>query len=250
MVQFSRVRFMALATVLITTCLSALPIQAALRQQSRQLLIEKKETYLALSWGDIWRRLTRNKRPGGGRGAICEIAPVKLVDPNSKEEGKIEIWSDRPLFLWSIKKGTAKQIQLFMQGDEKPLWSRDIKAGETKVIYDGEVLQPGQIYEWQLSALVPFLKKSSGVKFQVMESQKRDRITKELTGLEERLKGASQETIALEKADYFVQQELWSDALGELYSVPTPSAELRDAIKKIQAHDFCQNDESNTSLSG
>lgn len=248
MVQFSRVRFMALATVLITTCLPV-PIQAALRQQSQQLLIEKKETYLALSWGDIWRRLTRNKRPGGGRGEICEIAPVKLVDPNSKEEGNIEIWSDRPLFLWGIKKGTAKQIQLFRQGNEKPLWSRDIKAGETKVIYDGEALQPGQIYEWQLSALVPFLKKSSGVKFQVMESQKRDRISKELTALEERLKGSSQETIAMEKADYFAQQGLWSDALRELYLVSAPSAELTGMIRQIEAHDFCAKDKPTDSAS-
>jgi hypothetical protein len=55
------------------------------------------------------------------------------------------------------------------------------------------------------------------------------------------------EKMALEKANYFAEQELWSDALRELYSVPNPSAELKDAIAQIQAHDFCKNDVSNVS---
>jgi hypothetical protein len=82
-----------------------------------------------------------------------------------------------------------------------------------------------------------------------MEAQKRDRITKELTALEKRLKGASEETVALEKANYFTERELWSDALRELYSVPKPSAELRDAIALEEAHDFCAEDKPNGSAS-
>jgi hypothetical protein len=76
-----------------------------------------------------------------------------------------------------------------------------------------------------------------------MEPEKRDRISVELTQLEERLKGASAETIALEKANYFAKEGLWSDALQELYSVPKPSAELRDAIALLQSHDFCPRSE-------
>ena len=71
---------------------------------------------------------------------------------------------------------------------------------------------------------------------------KRDRITEELTALEGRLKGASEETIALEKADYFAKEGLWSDALQELYSVSKPSAEVTRAIAQIQAHDFYAQD--------
>jgi hypothetical protein len=241
-----------LATALITTSLSALPIQAAVRQQSHQLLTEIKDSYLALSWGDIWDRLRRKKKPGGGRGGICEFAPAKLVDRDTKQENTQdieEVWSDRPLFLWAIKGGTAQRIELFVQGSADAPWSREIQAGETKVSYDGQPLQSGQTYEWQLSALASFPIKSPGVRFQVMDSQKRDRITAELTQLEGRLKGASEETIALEKADYFAKQELWSDALRELYSVPKPSAELKSAIEQIQAYDFCTEDKPNDSAS-
>jgi hypothetical protein len=74
-----------------------------------------------------------------------------------------------------------------------------------------------------------------------MESQKRDRIAKELTALEEQLKKqrASAETIALHKANYFADRGLWPDALRELYLVPKPSAELIRTIELLQAHDFC-----------
>jgi uncharacterized protein (DUF342 family) len=82
-----------------------------------------------------------------------------------------------------------------------------------------------------------------------MDSQKRDRITAELSQLEERLKGASAETMALEKANYFAERKLWPDALRELYSVSEPSAELRDAIEQIQAYDFCTEDKPNDSAS-
>ena len=246
----SRVQSTLLMTALISTSLSAMPSQAAIRQQSRQLLTQINGTYLALSWGDIWSRLSRQRVPGGGRGEpICMIAPRQLVDSDSRKEGSREVWSDRPLFLWNIQGGTAQKIKLLIPGSEKP-WSRDIKPGETRVIYDGEPLKPGQSYEWQLTVLAQFPIKTS-FQFQVMESQKRDRISAELRQLEERLKGASQEKMALEKANYFAQRELWSDALRELYSVPKPSAELKSAIALLQAHDFCPRpeDEPNASAS-
>ena len=74
-----------------------------------------------------------------------------------------------------------------------------------------------------------------------MERQQRDRIADDLTKLEAQLKKqrASAEKIALEKANYFAQKELWSDALLQLYSVSNPSAELSEMIRQIQAHDFC-----------
>ena len=249
--QFSRVGSIVLATALITTALSA-PIYAAIRQPFQPLLTKNKRSYLALSWGDIWNVLRGKRKSGGSRGgAICQIAPVKLVDRNAKEETQViqEVWSESPLFVWTIKGGTARQIQLFVQGNEEPLWSPDIKAGETKINYDGKPLHPGQIYEWQLSALAPAPTKSAGVRFKVMEFQKRDRIAKELTALEGRLKGASVETMALEKADYFTEKGLWSDALRELYSVGTPSTELTGAIWQIQAHDFCAKDKPIVSAS-
>jgi hypothetical protein len=253
MVKFYRSQSALLISTLIIASLSALPLQAAIRQQPHQSLTEIKDTYLALSWGDIWDRLRRKKSPAGSRGGgICAIAPAKLGDRDAKEEDTqipLEVWSDRPLFLWNIKGGTAQRIELSRDGNKGILWYQHIER-ETRAVYDGKPLEPGQSYVWELFASVPYPVRTR-VLFQVMEPEKRDRISVELTQLEERLKGASAETIALEKANYFAKEGLWSDALQELYSVPKPSAELRDAIALLQAHDFCPRpeDEPNVSAS-
>lgn len=246
MVKLTRVQSTLLIVALITTSLEALPIQAAIRQQPQQLLTEIKGTYLAISWGDIWERLRRKKSPAGGRpvhgrGLICAIAPVKLVDQDAVQ-GEIreiqEVWSERPLFLWTTQGGAVQQIELFLERSDTAFWSREIPDGKTSIIYDGEPLKPGQTYEWRLTA--PFPKAQP--LFRVMESQERDRITAGLKQVEKQFKGASAEKMALEKANYFAEEELWSDALRELYSVPSPSTELTGAIEQIQAHDFCKND--------
>jgi hypothetical protein len=248
MVKLTRVQCLLLMAALITTSLGAAPIQAAIRQHPQQLLTEIKSNYLAISWSEIWEKLRRTKRSGGGRpiSGLCAIAPVKLVERDAKQGENREtqkVWSDRPLFLWNSKGGAVQQIELFLKESDTAFWSREIPEGATSIIYDGEPLKPGQTYEWQLTAPFP----QAQPLFRVMDSQEREEIKVGLKQLEEQFKGASVEKMALEKANYFAEQELWSDALRELYSVPNPSAELKDAIAQIQAHDFCKNDVSNVS---
>ncbi|MGJ5676371.1 MAG: hypothetical protein ACR9NN_22650 [Nostochopsis sp.] len=219
-----------------------LVLQAAVKQQPQQIQTKINSKDLALSWGDIWNTLRRRKVPGGSKGEFCLITPRQLVDPTSAKQGSQEIWSLTPLFIWYLKNGTEQRVELFQNGSNEVFWSKKIKNGETKVIYDGKPLQPGQSYSWQVSANAPFLRKSLRISFQVMEAQKRDKITNELTQLEAQLKkqGASGEKIALAKANYFGQHELWSDALREIYTVPNPSKELTRIIKQIPSADYCK----------
>lgn len=232
---------------------TASPTLALIRQQSQPLVTETQRTELATSWGDIRDNIRRRRRSGGSRGEVCEIAPAPFVlnsaDSNSRDIQ--EIWSDRPLFIWQVSGGTAQKIDLFIQGSKQPFWSREIPDGERKILYDGEPLKPGQAYEWQLSANAPFPIASAGVSFQIMEPEKRDRISAELISiaLVQQLKDSSPEALAMEKAAYFAERELWADALLELYSVENPSAELRNAIAQIQSHDFCTAAPSNVSAS-
>jgi hypothetical protein len=46
-------------------------------------------------------------------------------------------------------------------------------------------------------------------------------------------KKANSEAIALAKANYFIQNQLWSDALQQAYSVENPSRELAQILKDI-----------------
>ncbi|NEQ12145.1 MAG: hypothetical protein F6K37_41760 [Moorea sp. SIO4E2] len=77
-----------------------------------------------------------------------------------------------------------------------------------------------------------------------MDDEKRNQITTDLNELESNLKAedASADKIALKRINYFIDKQLWSDALREIYLMPNPPAEVTDLIDKInnKAHDFCK----------
>lgn len=243
MSRFKGVRFYLLLSLIVAT---PIPIQAVILPQPQQLRQIINSQDLALSWGDIWNRLRRKKTPGGSRGEICTIAPQGLVSSNN-EKVNLVIWSDKPLFLWRIKGGKATKIEIFEKGESEVLETLVMSEGKTKIIYKGKLLQPGQSYTWQLSAnLGRRTVKDNGTDFQIMDAQKRLSIASDLTKLEALLKQqqASVEKIALEKANYFAQKELWSDVLQQLYSVSKPSQELTETIKNIEAYSFCGDEQA------
>lgn len=162
-----------------------------------------------------------NPRKGGSRGDLC------MISPDAPRQTRI-VWSDRPLFLWQ---GQVKKIELTNISNNTKFWDQTVEKIQQQT-YTGKPLQPGKTYKWEV-----FIGDSPAkfVKFRIMESQQRDRITAELNALENQLKakGANAEAIALAKAEYFAKYNLWSDVLQQAYSVQQPSAELAKIIEEI-----------------
>ena len=199
---------------------------AIIKQPQHNSTTQSRNHYIALTWGDILNVFRRPRNQRGGRGDICLISPGQPV--SSKVE---EIWNDKPLFTWQLQKGNATQIEI-----PETQWKTKINPGQTNITYSGTTLQPGQTYTWRLNAVTDFPTKSILFKFKLMEPQQRANITNDLTNIETKLKqqGASTEKIAMEKANYFAQKELWPDAIQQLYSIPNPSSELTQTIKQIE----------------
>jgi hypothetical protein len=189
-------------------------------------------------WATLWELLKskRNEPALTSRGNVCEIAPGLLEEKNV-------IWSDRPLFLWQ---GTAPSIEIRLYSPFSPdreqevLWSQTVTAQSQtakfqSVAYTGEALQPGKIYDWEL--VVPSSSRQRFT-FQVMESQERNEIASKLTEMETQLKtaGATAEEIALQRANYFAQRGLWSDALQEIYLVKNPSPTLTRNAQEVLSY--------------
>ena len=194
------------------------------------------------SQGGTSRAINRNEdnRPpvprevGGSRGdKLCAIAPQPITTSTV-------VWSDRPLFVW---RGVISRIEVrSTDSNKKVLWSKkeiegQSKEGQSSALYDGEALQPGQTYEWRLfhQFALEDTPPSQVVTFQVMDAKERDRIKMQLQNLEKELqaKGASAEEIAMQRAQYFVQQNLWSDVLQAAYSVKNPSPALTEMIEAL-----------------
>jgi hypothetical protein len=242
MIKLRNVKSALWLIVVVSVGLSALPLEAAIKQNfaTQEILKSNNRQLLTLSLGDIWDRLRRKKGKRGSRDGdgseknLCMIAPGKLEDQNDGK-GSLVIWGNKPVFLWQ---GEIVGIEVRHTRSDKLMWSQNNPTTRS-VIYQGEPLQPGEDYFWREK--LPLKQLPSKQSFRMMKAEDRDRISAELKELESKLKtkGASASEIALEKINYFSQKQLWSDVLREIYSVPNPSPELKQTINQIQGHDFC-----------
>lgn len=219
-----------LVTAMASMYLPVLPTTAATTQATDPMQLKAtKHENRPLSWADISNLLRRKKvklvSRSELRGKLCVLAPG-LIDKTRV------VWNDRPLSLWQ---GIGHKIEVHRYGSQEVLLSQTVSKADTITVSVGEALEPGQTYEW-----VVFIEQSSSptfvIPFHVMEAQKRKAIASELSKLE--TKGKSPEAIAVARANYFAQHELWSDVLQEVFSVKNPPAGLT-RIKQELAAELC-----------
>lgn len=163
-------------------------------------------------------------RFGGRRGdGVLAIAPSEVAGMNL-------IWHDLPLLIW---KGEAGQIELNDEESGELIWRQAVSKADRLAAYSGAALQPGQSYEWSLRDQVGGL--SDLVTFQVMAAEEREQIAVELAARAVSLKaeGATAEEIALQRANYFAERQLWADVLQEAFAVESPSAELAELLQTV-----------------
>jgi hypothetical protein len=207
------------------------PIQATAKQKS--IL----ESLLSL--------LQRRSFLGGSRsdnGVFCGITPAGLGDSNV-------VWSDRPLFLWQ---GKAQTLELRPYAfdvaylKQPMLWN--FSPSNQQASYLNQPLQAGQRYEWQATYLSLQTKKPTQWQkiFRVMEKPERDRISQDLNSLEVqlRIQNATVEEVALSRANYFANQDLWSDALQQIVAVGY-SFSAGDKFLKVATEHVCPTKPSN-----
>ncbi|MDJ0572430.1 MAG: DUF928 domain-containing protein [Pleurocapsa sp. MO_192.B19] len=249
----NRTKFVSvlLLNALIATCYLYLPVTRAIAQENSKSLIEnqEEERYIKAKpeirrqetssiFETLWKllRAKREQEPAlSSRSSICEITPGLVGETNL-------IYSDRPLFLWQ---GTAPQVEIYLytpfslEIEQEVLWSQTVASNSESILYTGEPLQPGQIYDWEI--VVDSATNRRRISFQVMEAEQRRRITSELAQLETELtiSGANTEEITLAQANYFAERDLWSDALQKIYSIESPSADLISQIEDIKQY-LCQ----------
>jgi hypothetical protein len=180
------------------------------------------------SWWQIFQNDPPvDEKPGSPRdlsaARFCAITPRSINTDT-------QVWSDRPLFVWQ---GNYQKIGLRLEGNQEVFWTQTVASGDKSVIYTGDALQPGQTYNW-----VIFSQQNNPIMFipfKVMDAPERDRIRVRLTILERELKdiGATPEEIAMQRANFFARQELWSDVFKEIYSLKNPSPELEEILQQI-----------------
>ncbi|MEO0927008.1 MAG: hypothetical protein AAFY63_14165 [Cyanobacteria bacterium J06643_13] len=152
---------------------------------------------------------------------------VCLISPGNGAEQLI--WSDRPLFIWW---GEISESQINLYRQEQLIWTETVPANSQTIAYSGAALEPGVKYDWELVA--------NGRNYRqtivLLEQSQQKAIAAELASLNRQLKTnkATIEAIAIARAEYFLDQELSSDALQQLYLVKNPSPELTAQIANFE----------------
>ncbi|NEQ33643.1 MAG: hypothetical protein F6K04_22045 [Leptolyngbya sp. SIO4C5] len=175
-----------------------------------------------LDW--LWGR--GGHPPGAGRGeplitrgGFCVVVPAT-------NEGVMETWSDRPVFVTNIGHGG---LEVISQADSELIWSH-LPTQESFVRYEGQPLQRGETYIARISN--PLLSRSAPreIRFKVLAETQA--IEQDLEQLEAELIAAGEtvESLVLKRADYFWEQGLIADAWRELVTIQSVSPTAAMAV--------------------
>ncbi len=173
-------------------------------------------------WSSIMDWLRRPKPPFGGRGENCLL--------NFDRATPQVVWHRRPMLIW---RGDAGAIGLQTAQDAPAFWRQSSPpldgTGVQKLHYTGQPLELGQSYQWAFFFAPTSPHEQSWLPFMMVSGDRYQQVAQDLQQLTASLKRqqASAEQVIWQRADYFARQQLWADALQELYSVPQPSAELQ-----------------------
>ncbi|MBG1271365.1 DUF928 domain-containing protein [Nostoc sp. WHI] len=219
-----------------TLSLSVIALSTTPVLSNQPIPTQKKQSQSFISW--ISQAIFKKEPPiqprkGGSRPTVRNPDDICMISPDKPKTTRI-VWSDRPLFIWQ---GQVKKIVVLNKNTGKK-WTQAVTETQNISTYTADKpLQPGETYEWEVSYGANL---SLNVNFQVMEGQQRDRITADLQNLEKQLKAENKDTeaIALAKAKYFAENQLWSDVLQQVYSIQTTSIEL-DAFRKDTFRKLC-----------
>ncbi|MEB3355112.1 MAG: hypothetical protein VKK04_00080 [Synechococcales bacterium] len=202
---------------------SALPIPTGGQEASEQFVA-------------FWQRLLaqtppppeqrRPRRRLGVRGSICAVSPG-LLEPQNL------IWGDRPLFLWQSDTRYIQMQRLEVTDAEgRIVWEKPLDPMTQAVVYAGPSLQPGEFYTWQLTWQVEDQTDAIDYTFQMMDATQREQIAADLEALAQQAQRSSEaEAIALRQVSYFIDAELWSDAMQVLYTLESPSATATEMLQ-------------------
>lgn len=186
----------------------------------------------------------RQKKPLTSRG-ICIVSPG-MLEPNNI------IWNNQPLFVLFFKPEELRiqglEIRVYSPFDPKQekqiIWRKKIDLitinsnNILEIPYTGQPLEIGKNYTWEIFDLSD--KAREFPSFQIMNLEEKEQISQDLKRLETELKlqNATEEEIALEKANYFTGKQLWSDALTQMYSIKNSSPEFEQNFQQLLT-DFC-----------
>lgn len=223
----SKYLILGIISLILTSFLTSLQAEIAQSESMTQL-----DSWVAAADNIISGR----RRRGGSRGEVCPIAPGQVMNVE-------KVWNLNPALIWQGEAARIELYQLDSDTNPKPLWTWTATAQRATsdpvvIQYDGDPLIPGQVYEWQVfDTTDDSVMTQPPIQFKTVTPQLHQQIQTELNQLESPQDNSS-EAMTLKRVNYLIRQQLWADALQEIYTVNNPSPALQQVGEKLTAH-FC-----------
>ncbi len=180
-------------------------------------------------------------QPGGARGSGQSACPLAPLAQKSNSDLPSEIWNHRPIFVW---KGTVEKIELYSEPEGNLIWEQTVEPKKNYLSYTGEPLKSGatyQLYFYDVAEPEPGYPATVDLQFKVVDPEKYEQITQELNKLqtEHQQKQSTPEEIALARAQYFADRQLWSDVIMESVLVENPPSSLKELLETEIPEHLC-----------
>ena len=179
------------------------------------------------SWEDIWRRIIGRREqdpPLGSRGNVCLISPTL-----TRQVSLPILWRKKPLFVWQ---GQVGRVEVYDRETQELMWRQLTPVIGQQVEYQGKPLQAGKVYELQTFTAPRSQQAQRQIPFQITAEQQREQIDRDLTELEKRT-DSTPISLTMQRADYWMANGLWEEAIAEIYQAKNPSTKLRQLQREI-----------------
>lgn len=139
------------------------------------------------------------------------------------------MWREYPVF---VIQGNPRSLALYAEGADDPFWTYGVNQ-EERVTYSGPPLVAGEVYTLRAQHAQFRTSIYEDRQLTLLSVEARVAIAFDLLTLAEEMQrtGASNDAIALARADYFWQRGLESDAWVEVLPLQATSVEVDEAVK-------------------
>ncbi|MGB3790657.1 MAG: hypothetical protein WA949_21800 [Phormidesmis sp.] len=208
-------RINSLALVLVTAAL-LLSIGVGVEESTAQTIQSG-----SLSFRQFFKRIFRDDEwedpPTISRGGLCLLAPAR---PGQETV----VWHQNPVFVW---RGEIARMEVVDSVSQAVVWEYEPASGQTSAQYEGEPLQAGRSYLWQIYGDIESTSPTVFPPFKIMSSIRRRLIANGLAVAESKVEGPEKSAIA--RTEYFALRDLPADALQSLFLIESTNEELVEA---------------------
>ncbi len=175
----------------------------------------------SLSFRQFFKRIFRDDEwedpPTISRGELCLLAPARPGQETA-------IWHQNPVFVW---RGEIARMEVADSVSQAIVWEYEPTSGQTSAQYEGEPLQAGRSYFWQVYGDINSTSPAVFPPFEVMSSIRHRLIANGLAVAESKVEGPENSAIA--RTEYFALRDLPADALQSLFLIESTNEELVEA---------------------